>query len=158
WPGEPYTLRIGRCRLEVLKIVKSPTRITEIVRTWPHLKTRGLAVDGCVVKKVRPTDEGELEMEYQLKLVNCRTAEPFKTTILGRIYPDGKAEKKYRKLLESFEGKDQLSEEPNLRNFALFVPELSMLLRSPCMDEKLPGLDVVLDAEAMLPILAPYLN
>jgi hypothetical protein len=144
--------------VEVLEVVQSPSHILEIVRTWPHLKTRGIAVDGCVVKKVRPTDEGALELEYQLKLVNARTAEPFKTTLLGEIYPAGKGEKKHRKLLESLEGKEQFSAEPNLRHFVLYVPELSLLLRSPCMDEKLPGLDVALDAEAMKPLLARYLE
>jgi len=144
--------------LKVIEVVKSPNRIAEIVRTWPSLKRRGLAVDGCVVKRVRPTDEGDLELEYQLLLVNCRTAEPFKSTILGKIYPDGKGEKKYRKLLESFEGREQDSVEPDMRNFALYVPELSLLLRSPCMDEKLPGLDVALEPEAMKPLLARYLE
>jgi hypothetical protein len=144
--------------MEAVDAAMSPARIIEIVRTWPGLTEMGLSVERCKVKKLRPSTDGDLDLQYRLELLNGRTAEPFKVTILGRVYANGKGEREYAELRESWKGKEHLFGEANLNGLALYVPELKLLLYASLSDEKLPSLEVALSPAAMTPFLAVCLD
>jgi aminoglycoside phosphotransferase (APT) family kinase protein len=138
----------------------SPGEIVKILQTWPGLVRMGASIERCEARKVRPTREGELHLEYRLQLLPADAAElagdrrPVKVTVLGKLYPNGKGQGEYGRLCESLQGKEHLFSEANLNGLLLYEPELRLLLRCPLTDEKLPGLAVALDAEAMKPWLA----
>jgi hypothetical protein len=156
--------------MPVLDAAMSPSAIIGMIESWPYLNTMGISIEGGEVKKVRPKENGKLEVEYQFEMVNSTTAETFTATVLGKFYPDDKAEKKYRKLLENLRGSEYFAAgstlrgfavyfaDGSLRGFAFYIPELRLLLQTPLEDKKLPGLETALDHEQMKPFLAGYLN
>src|SRR2546425_488486 len=144
--------------MEPLDTALSPSRISAIVGNWPHLKEMGISVEGCEVRNIRPGTEGDLQLEYRFKLVNASTADRFKASIVGRVYPDQRGEQEYTRLLERWKDKEQLLADSSLQGFALYLPEHRLLLHSSLTDEKLPGLQTALDPEAMIGLLGACLQ
>jgi aminoglycoside phosphotransferase (APT) family kinase protein len=127
----------------------SPGKIVEILQAWPGLSRMDASIEQCEARKVRPTGEGELHLEYRLQLLPAGAAEPFKVTVLGKLYPNGKGESEYGRLRASLQGKEHLFSEANLNGLLHYERELRLLLHCPLTDEKLPGLGIALDAVAM---------
>src|SRR6266571_1100957 len=144
--------------MEPLDTALSPSRITAIVGNWPHLKAMGIAIEECEVRNIRPGTEGGLQIEYRFKLVNARTADRFKASVVGRVYPDQRGEQEYTRLLERWKDKEQLLADSSLQGFALYLPEHRLLLHSSLTDEKLPGLQTALDPGAMIGLLGACLR
>jgi hypothetical protein len=113
----------------------------------------GIAIEECEVRNVRPGAEGDLQLEYRFKLVKASTADRFKASIVGRVYPDNRGEREYVRLLEQRKGQEPLHGDASLQGFALYLPEQRLLLHSPVIDEKLLGLQIALDPEAMIGLL-----
>jgi Phosphotransferase enzyme family len=134
----------------------SPATIVTIIEKWPHLKAREISIEGCEVRNVRRTQEGDLELEYRFKLIKVDTADRFKATVLARVYQDDRGKEEYTRLAESWKGKEHRFADSSLKGFALYLPELRLLLHSSLTDEKLKRLQIALDPEAMKPFLGAY--
>jgi hypothetical protein len=131
----------------------SPARVVGFVEQWPYLQETGLSVEGCEVRRARRSADGVVELEYRFSLHRPGTADQFMATFLGRRYADDRGESDYRELLASRSGKEHLFSDANLQGFALYVPELRLLLHASLEDERLPGLQTALAPEAMQPLL-----
>src|SRR5438128_2269035 len=113
-------LQTERTPMEGLDTALSPARIAAIVGNWPPLRAMGIAIEGCEVRNIRPGADGDLQLEYRFKLVKASTADRFKASILGRVYPDQRGEREYARLLEQRNGKEPLHGDSSLQGFALY--------------------------------------
>src|SRR5712691_13236100 len=114
--------------MERLDAALSPSKVVAFVEPWPCLQKTSLSVDGCEVRRVRPSGDGVVELEYRLSLHRPSTVHPhlaqrapgtrFTATLLGRLYPDDRGESDYRELLASRRGKEHLFSDANLQGFA----------------------------------------
>lgn len=142
-----------------LPAAMSPSRISDIAKSSPCLKEMDASIEKCKVTKIRPAKDGALELEYRCKFVKSGTGDKFTARILGKLYQDEKGEREYKALLESSkEDEAPLGADASLKGFALYVPELRLLLRSPSTDRKLHGLRLALDPEAMKRFLGDFLD
>ena len=144
--------------LKALDTAMAPSEIIGIVEKCLSVRVTGISVKGCKVRKVQLTNEGAIELEYRFKLTRPSTGDKFRATIVGKIYPDEEGEREYEKISESLKGQGSLLGDSALTGFALYVPELRLLLASPSVDAKLPSLQVALDRHAMKPFLAECLS
>jgi hypothetical protein len=159
-----------RVRMPVLDPTTSPSAILGLIETSPYLKRMGISIEGGAIRKIRPKEDGKLEVQYQFELVNTATAETSTATVLGKFYPDDKGEKKYLTLLENLRGAEYFAAgstlrgfaayfaDGSLRGFACYIPALRLLLQTPLEDKKLTGLELALDAERMKSFLAGYVG
>src|SRR5439155_741626 len=83
----------------------------------------------------RPGTEGDLQIEYRFKLVKAGTADRFKASIVGRVYPDQRGEQEYTRLLERWKDQEQLLADSSLQGLALYIPEHRLLLHSSLTQE-----------------------
>lgn len=136
-----------------LTAAPSPRKLLGAIEESLLLNDPCMSVKGCEVKKIRPLEDGRLEIEYRLKLVKLDTADRVTAKILGRVYDDDNGEREYQRLLERLKGNGSPAADPFLKGFALYIPEFRLLLCSPAAIYELDGLRVALDSEAIKPHL-----
>jgi aminoglycoside phosphotransferase (APT) family kinase protein len=144
---------------EMLRDAMSPPKVMGIVNDLDYFRTRGIRVKACQVNKVWNRRSGDLELEYILKLVGVACGEKTSVIVGATLYQDPETGRdKLDTLSSNTRADNKLNSDDILSDFIEYIPELSMLLRTPAMDGEFIDLSTALNPDAMKPILSRHMD
>lgn len=131
------------------EITPSSSRVKEIaeniIETFP-----GLKINSCSLNHVHPRRNGDVVIEYRLEIKDSQTSRTYTESLWGCVYSNNKeGEKAYLKISKYKSNSLSVWNGAGFRGFVSFDPDVSFLLRSVDLDEKLPGLQFAMSENFM---------
>lgn len=133
--------------------------VTAAFGAWLERAGSSLTIRSCAVERVHPGRDGDLVLEFSLRLASGETETARKLTIWGTMFRDPKdAERRQVELASALRHDHSARPDERLGAFVALVEELGLLLQSAALDQRLPGLALALDVDAITPIIQGFLD